>query len=173
MDLSGGHTFQARTHRRLLAVQRRLGTRRTQANTARASRSCLTCRKTAVIYNTRRAGCQSVYPKISGAGEASFAVAASTGRIVCVGCAGDCVELHTSLIVRKELEVLGSRNGVAEFGAVIRMRKERRPFTDMISRIVAFEQVSGVSRSGAARRKATRRYWFDSQSHESSGGGPW
>jgi len=71
----------------------------------------------------------------------AMALAASTGRVVCVGYASSSVDLDTTLIVRKELEILGSRNALDEFRAVIAMLEQReRPFADIISRIVEFEQ---------------------------------
>jgi threonine dehydrogenase-like Zn-dependent dehydrogenase len=68
---------------------------------------------------------------------------ATAGRVVCIGYADQPVELDTKLIVRKELEVLGSRNALHEFRAVVQMLEERaRPFTDMISRVVPFDQAA-------------------------------
>jgi threonine dehydrogenase-like Zn-dependent dehydrogenase len=55
----------------------------------------------------------------------------------------DDVEIDTKQIVKKELEVLGSRNALDEFRSVIDMLEQReRPFDEMVSRVVAIEDVA-------------------------------
>ena len=48
------------------------------------------------------------------------------GRIVYVGYAGDEVFLNTSLIVKKELDIMGSRNAMTEFKDVMEMLEEKK-----------------------------------------------
>lgn len=67
---------------------------------------------------------------------------APVGRLVCIGYSDRPVELDTKLIVRKELEVLGSRNALGEFRLVLRMLEARTlPFTRLISRTVPLTAV--------------------------------
>jgi threonine dehydrogenase-like Zn-dependent dehydrogenase len=51
---------------------------------------------------------------------------AHTGRVVYVGWAKEPVSFETKLFVHKELDILGSRNSLAEFPAVIQMLSEGR-----------------------------------------------
>jgi len=68
-------------------------------------------------------------------------LAASAGRVVFIGYASKAIDLDTTLIVKKELEILGSRNAFDEFRSVIAMLEERaRPVSQMITRIADFEQ---------------------------------
>lgn len=48
------------------------------------------------------------------------------GRIVFIGYAHDDISLNTSLIVKKELDVMGSRNALDEFNDVINMLEEKK-----------------------------------------------
>ena len=67
---------------------------------------------------------------------ASFA-----GRVVYVGYAKQEVTYNTTDFVRKELDILGSRNALHVFPSVIKMLEQRVfPFTDLISAIYPFEQ---------------------------------
>lgn len=65
---------------------------------------------------------------------------AFTGRVVYIGYSRDPVTYDTSLFVKKELDVLGSRNATtADFAAVIELLREQRlPADDLISRTVPF-----------------------------------
>lgn len=72
---------------------------------------------------------------------AALDAVAFAGRIAAIGYAKDDVPLNTSLIVRKELTVCGSRNALNEFGPVIKMLEERKlPFNKLISKTYALEQ---------------------------------
>ncbi len=63
------------------------------------------------------------------------------GRLIAVGYAKDPLLLDTSLVVRKELDWLGSRNALDEFPDVIHMVEEcERPFLSLISRIVPLRE---------------------------------
>lgn len=67
------------------------------------------------------------------------------GRVVYVGYAKQHVEYDTSLFVRKELDILGSRNALDEFPSVISMLKRGGfPVDAVISRVV------GLRRAGEA-----------------------
>lgn len=58
----------------------------------------------------------------------SLALEASgfAGRIVFIGYAHDEISLNTSLIVKKELDIMGSRNALNEFSDVINMLEEKK-----------------------------------------------
>jgi threonine dehydrogenase-like Zn-dependent dehydrogenase len=62
-------------------------------------------------------------------------VVAFTGRVVYVGYAKEAVTYETKLFVQKELDILGSRNALAEFPTVMAMLQQRKfPVEKMISR---------------------------------------
>lgn len=66
---------------------------------------------------------------------------AFAGRVVAIGYAKEDILLNTSLIVRKELNISGSRNALNEFGPVIQMLEEGRyPFDKLISKIYPLEK---------------------------------
>jgi threonine dehydrogenase-like Zn-dependent dehydrogenase len=68
-------------------------------------------------------------------------VVAFAGRIAAIGYAKEDVALNTSLIVRKELNVMGSRNALAEFGPVLEMLEAGRyPFHELISKVYPLEE---------------------------------
>lgn len=68
-------------------------------------------------------------------------VVAFAGRIVAIGYAREDILLNTSLIVRKELTIAGSRNALYEFGTVIQMLEESRlPFDKLISKTYPLQQ---------------------------------
>ena len=61
-------------------------------------------------------------------------VVAFTGRVVYVGYAKEEVSYQTKLFVQKELDILGSRNALDEFPAVIEMLQQKRfPVEKIIS----------------------------------------
>ena len=65
---------------------------------------------------------------------------AHTGRVVYIGWAKEPVSYETKLFVHKELDILGSRNSLAEFPAVIAMLEEGRfPVEATISATVPLE----------------------------------
>jgi threonine dehydrogenase-like Zn-dependent dehydrogenase len=66
---------------------------------------------------------------------------AFAGRVVCIGYAKEDIAFETRLFVSKELDILGSRNSLRVFPAVIRMLEQRAyPFADLISRVVPFAE---------------------------------
>ncbi len=65
------------------------------------------------------------------------------GRVVCIGYAKKNVEFDTAEFVRKELDILGSRNALGEFPAVIRMLERReRPFAELITAVYPFARAA-------------------------------
>ena len=71
---------------------------------------------------------------------------AYTGRVVCIGYAKKPVEFNTGVFVRKEIEILGSRNCLGEFPEVISyLESGKFPVADVISRVVSIDE------AGAAR----------------------
>jgi threonine dehydrogenase-like Zn-dependent dehydrogenase len=66
--------------------------------------------------------------------------AAFTGRVVYIGYAKEPVAYETRLFVMKELDILGSRNALDEFGTVIEaLRVGHFPVSHIISRVVPLE----------------------------------
>ena len=62
---------------------------------------------------------------------------AYTGRVVCIGYAKQAVTFNTGLFVRKEIEILGSRNCTTEFPEVISYLEQGSfPVDDVISKTV-------------------------------------
>lgn len=67
--------------------------------------------------------------------------AAFAGRVVYIGYAKEEISFNTADFVRKELDILGSRNALRVFPSVIEMLQQRqRPFAEMISRVYPFAQ---------------------------------
>jgi threonine dehydrogenase-like Zn-dependent dehydrogenase len=67
--------------------------------------------------------------------------AAFAGRVVYIGYAKSEVAFNTSLFVKKELTIYGSRNALYEFGPVIKMLEDKTIPADMlISKIYPIEQ---------------------------------
>jgi threonine dehydrogenase-like Zn-dependent dehydrogenase len=65
---------------------------------------------------------------------------AFAGRVVYVGYAKKEVCYDTTLFVRKELDIRGSRNALRVFPAVIKMLERcQQPFTDLITRVYPFD----------------------------------
>jgi 2-desacetyl-2-hydroxyethyl bacteriochlorophyllide A dehydrogenase len=82
---------------------------------------------------------------------AAIDAVAFTGRVVCIGYAGQEVSFATKLFVQKELDILGSRNARAEdFQAVISYMEEGRfPLAEMITRKVRLEEAGDALRQWA------------------------
>jgi threonine dehydrogenase-like Zn-dependent dehydrogenase len=72
---------------------------------------------------------------------------AFAGRVVYIGYAKSEVCYDTTLFVRKELDVLGARNALRVFPAVINMVEQRQfPFLDLISATYPFAQAGNALR---------------------------
>jgi len=70
---------------------------------------------------------------------------AYTGRVVCIGYAKSTVEFNTGLFVRKEIEILGSRNCTNEFPEVIEyLEKGKFPVDDVISMVVSIDEAGAA-----------------------------
>ena len=68
---------------------------------------------------------------------------AFAGRVVYVGYAKKEVTYDTTHFVRKELDIMGARNALRVFPAVIKMiEKRQQPFTDLITRTYPFDQTA-------------------------------
>ena len=66
---------------------------------------------------------------------------AFAGRVVYIGYAKKEVQFNTSLFVKKELTILGSRNVLSEFRTVIQMLGEKQmPFEKLITKIYPMEE---------------------------------
>jgi threonine dehydrogenase-like Zn-dependent dehydrogenase len=65
---------------------------------------------------------------------------AYTGRVVCIGYAKSPVEFNTGVFVRKEIEILGSRNCTDEFPEVIAyLEAGKFPVDQVVSQVVSLE----------------------------------
>jgi len=67
---------------------------------------------------------------------------AYTGRVVYIGYAKEPVEYDSKFFIQKELDILGSRNSLEEFPAVIQVLESGKfPVDDVISKTVSMEDV--------------------------------
>lgn len=70
---------------------------------------------------------------------------AYTGRVVCIGYAKKPAEFNTGIFVRKEIEILGSRNCLGEFPEVISyLESGKFPVEDVISKVVSVEEAGAA-----------------------------
>jgi threonine dehydrogenase-like Zn-dependent dehydrogenase len=70
---------------------------------------------------------------------------AYTGRVVCIGYAKKPVEFNTGVFVRKEIEILGSRNCLGEFTEVISyLESGRFPVEEVISKVVSIDEAGAA-----------------------------
>lgn len=75
--------------------------------------------------------------------QAAIAVSAYTGRVVFIGYAKEKVTFDTSLFVKKELTIRGSRNALHEFDDVLKMLAERSfPAEKLITGIYPFTEAA-------------------------------
>jgi threonine dehydrogenase-like Zn-dependent dehydrogenase len=83
---------------------------------------------------------------------------AYAGRVVYIGYAKREVCYDTTDFVRKELDILGSRNALRVFPAVLQMlEKRQRPFKELITRIYPFSEAAAAFRDwDAAPGKFTK-----------------
>jgi threonine dehydrogenase-like Zn-dependent dehydrogenase len=70
---------------------------------------------------------------------------AYTGRVVCIGYAKKAVEFNTGVFVRKEIEILGSRNCLGEFPEVISyLESGKFPVEAVISKVVSIDEAGAA-----------------------------
>jgi threonine dehydrogenase-like Zn-dependent dehydrogenase len=87
---------------------------------------------------------------------------AYTGRVVCIGYAKSPVEFNTGLFVRKEIEILGSRNCTHEFPTVIAyLEGGNFPVDDVISKIVSLDEAGKALADWAASPKGITKIMVD------------
>jgi 2-desacetyl-2-hydroxyethyl bacteriochlorophyllide A dehydrogenase len=88
---------------------------------------------------------------------------AFTGRVVYIGYAKAPVTFDTSQFVKKELDILGSRNATAEdFRAVMEMLREGRfPVADAVTRVVGIDVAGDALREWSERPAAITRIHVD------------
>jgi 2-desacetyl-2-hydroxyethyl bacteriochlorophyllide A dehydrogenase len=94
---------------------------------------------------------------------AAVSEVAFAGRVVYIGYAGAPVTYDTAQFVKKELDILGSRNATLEdFRAVIRMLERGAfPVNDAVTRVVPFEEAGEALRAWAADPRAVTRIHVD------------
>jgi threonine dehydrogenase-like Zn-dependent dehydrogenase len=64
------------------------------------------------------------------------------GRVISIGYSKEEVKFNSQLIVRKELNIFGSRNALRVFPSVIQMFEHReKPYPNLITKIFPFDQV--------------------------------
>ena len=87
---------------------------------------------------------------------------AYTGRVVCIGYAKSPVEFNTGIFVRKEIEILGSRNCTTEFPEVITyLEKGVFPVDDVISKVVKLDQAGQALADWATNTKGITKIMVD------------
>ena len=87
---------------------------------------------------------------------------AYTGRVVCIGYAKSPVEFNTGIFVRKEIEILGSRNCTDEFPEVIAyLEAGKFPVEDVISKTVSLDDAGAALADWAADAKGITKIMVD------------
>jgi threonine dehydrogenase-like Zn-dependent dehydrogenase len=87
---------------------------------------------------------------------------AYTGRVVCIGYAKSAVEFNTGIFVRKEIEILGSRNCTDEFPEVIAyLEAGKFPVDEVISKTVSLDDAGAALADWAADAKGITKIMVD------------
>jgi threonine dehydrogenase-like Zn-dependent dehydrogenase len=87
---------------------------------------------------------------------------AYTGRVVCIGYAKSAVEFNTGIFVRKEIEILGSRNCTDEFPEVIAyLEAGKFPVEEVISKTVSLDDAGAALADWAANAKGITKIIVD------------
>jgi threonine dehydrogenase-like Zn-dependent dehydrogenase len=87
---------------------------------------------------------------------------AYTGRVVCIGYAKSTVEFNTGIFVRKEIEILGSRNCTNEFPEVIAyLEAGKFPVEEVISKLVSLEDSGAALADWAINPKGITKIMVD------------
>lgn len=87
---------------------------------------------------------------------------AYTGRVVCIGYAKSPVEFNTGLFVRKEIEILGSRNCTDEFPTVIAyLEGGQFPVDEVISKTVSLHEAGQALADWAQNAKGITKIMVD------------
>jgi threonine dehydrogenase-like Zn-dependent dehydrogenase len=87
---------------------------------------------------------------------------AYTGRVVCIGYAKSPVEFNTGLFVRKEIEILGSRNCTNEFPEVIAyLEAGKFPVDDVISMVVSIDEAGAALEKWATQPAGITKIMVD------------
>ena len=87
---------------------------------------------------------------------------AYTGRVVCIGYAKSAVEFNTGIFVRKEIEILGSRNCTDEFPEVIAFLEAGKfPVDEVISKTVSLDDAGAALADWAANAKGITKIMVD------------
>ena len=87
---------------------------------------------------------------------------AYTGRVVCIGYAKSTVEFNTGIFVRKEIEILGSRNCTNEFPEVIAyLEAGKFPVEEVISKLVSLEDAGAALADWAINPKGITKIMVD------------
>lgn len=85
-----------------------------------------------------------------------------SGRVVMIGYAKGETSLDTQQIIKKELDVLGSRNALRVFPAVIKMLERReKPFANMITKIYPFNETPNALKDWNANPGIVSKFLID------------
>lgn len=85
-----------------------------------------------------------------------------TGRVVCIGYAKASVAFNTGLFVRKEIEILGSRNCTDEFPTVIQyLETGRFPVEEVISKVVSIDEAGDALADWAKNAQGITKIMVD------------
>jgi threonine dehydrogenase-like Zn-dependent dehydrogenase len=87
---------------------------------------------------------------------------AYTGRVVCIGYAKSPVEFNTGIFVRKEIEIVGSRNCTDEFPEVIAyLEAGKFPVEEVISKVVSLADAGAALADWATHPKGITKIMID------------
>lgn len=92
----------------------------------------------------------------------AIALVSFAGTVVMIGYAKEETSLDTQLIIKKELDILGSRNTLRVFPSVIKMLERReKPYADMITRIYPFDKTPDALKDWSANPGVVSRFLID------------
>ncbi len=85
-----------------------------------------------------------------------------SGRVVMIGYAKGETSLDTQIIIKKELDVLGSRNALRVFPAVIKMLERReKPYVNMITKIFPFNETPNALKDWSMNPSLVSKFLID------------
>src|SRR5690606_29346629 len=85
--------------------------------------------------------------------KAAVDLVAYTGRVVYIGYGKKPVDYETGTFVRKEIDILGSRNCLGDFPEVIKYLEEGKfPVDEVISKVVTLDEASDALQQWANER---------------------
>jgi threonine dehydrogenase-like Zn-dependent dehydrogenase len=99
--------------------------------------------------------------------KAAVDLVAYTGRVVYIGYGKKPVDYETGTFVRKEIDILGSRNCLGDFPEVIQYLEEGKfPVEEVISKVVTLDEASDALQQWANERGNITKIMVDFQEEE-------